>query len=310
MKTTIVCGLLGSGKTTFIRHYLSGAREKTVVLVNDFGAAGIDGEIFSAGGIEAVELPGGCVCCTLKFDLITTIKKIVRDFSPVHLVIEPSGVASPIGVIEAVESVGLDPATVIGVVDTAEFLELHDSGMYGSFFRDQIACSDIILVNKIDLADEDQVINTIRTIETINPKALLFPTKNAVLHDDAFLPLPVGERAGRRGEAATSKFLVNGNSHVPFETLSVKLSGGTRLDQFSRFFDILVSGKFGAVARAKALLATEDGPYRFDGVYGKVDRVRFEREIGDSRLVVIGTALDELMIRKSLEEWSCRLPHR
>ena len=72
MKTTIVCGLLGSGKTTFIRSFVKHRHERTVVLVNDFGAVGIDGEVFSAGGIESVELPSGCVCCTLKFGLITT----------------------------------------------------------------------------------------------------------------------------------------------------------------------------------------------------------------------------------------------
>src|SRR5512135_775493 len=82
MKTTIVTGLLGSGKTTFIRHFLREAKERTVVLVNDFGKAGIDGEIFSAGGIESVELPSGCVCCTLKFDLITTVRKIIGNLAP------------------------------------------------------------------------------------------------------------------------------------------------------------------------------------------------------------------------------------
>ena len=82
MKTTIVCGLLGSGKTTFIQNFLRDSREKAVVLVNDFGKAGIDGEIFSANGIESVELPSGCVCCTLKADLITTIEKIIATFVP------------------------------------------------------------------------------------------------------------------------------------------------------------------------------------------------------------------------------------
>src|SRR5512137_3196746 len=106
MKTTIVCGLLGSGKTTFIQNFLRDSQEKAVVLVNDFGQAGIDGEIFSAGGIESVELPSGCVCCTLKFDLITTIQRIVRQFSPERLLIEPSGVASLSGVLDALESAG------------------------------------------------------------------------------------------------------------------------------------------------------------------------------------------------------------
>ena len=179
MKTTVVCGLLGSGKTTFIRNFVTGSSEKTVVLVNDFGKTGIDGEIFSAGGIESVELPSGCVCCTLKFDLITTIHRIVKQFSPGHLLIEPSGVASPSGVLEALESVGIGPASVIGIVDATEFTELYDSGMYGSFFQDQIVNSDVILVNKTDLADESAIAAAERLIGSINPRAIQFRTVNA-----------------------------------------------------------------------------------------------------------------------------------
>src|SRR5512143_2198207 len=103
MKTTVVCGLVASGTTTSIKNILRDRKEKTVVLVNDFGAAGIDGEIFSAGGIESVELPSGCVCCTLRTDLITTITKIRNQFNPQQLFIEPSGIASSTAVIEAIE---------------------------------------------------------------------------------------------------------------------------------------------------------------------------------------------------------------
>ena len=102
MKVTLVCGLLGAGKTSFIRNCIDSAGEKTVVLVNDFGSLGIDGEIISSGGLESVELPSGCICCTLKMDLIDALKRIDRDMSPEHLVIEPSGLASPSGVLEAI----------------------------------------------------------------------------------------------------------------------------------------------------------------------------------------------------------------
>lgn len=179
MKTTVVCGLLGAGKTTFIRNFVTGRTEKTVVLVNDFGITGIDGEIFSADGIESVELPSGCVCCTLKFYLITTIQRIVKQFSPEHLLIEPSGVASPSGVLEAIESAGIGTASVIGIVDVTEFTELYGSGMYGSFFEDQIVNSDVILMNKIDLANEHLIAETERMISSINPRAILFRTRNA-----------------------------------------------------------------------------------------------------------------------------------
>ena len=296
MKTTVVCGLLGSGKTTFIRNFAANRQEKTVVLVNDFGKAGIDGEIFSAGGIESVELPSGCVCCTLKFDLITTIQRIMKQFSPEHLLIEPSGVASSSGVLEALESAGVGKATVIGVVDSTEFTELYGSGMYGSFFEDQIVNSDIILVNKTDLADEPAIVAVEQLINSINPRSVLLRTKNAVID----IPLPqrsplsFKERAGvRMGPAAKPV-------HLHFETLSFTLAERMELALMRKLFDDLAKGCYGTVARAKSIVSTEQGPYRFDLVFGKVDSVPHEKAVQDSRVVIIGTDLDRMAIESRL----------
>ena len=285
MKTTVVTGLLGSGKTTFIRNFVRHAAERTVVLVNDFGKAGIDGEIFSAGGIESVELPSGCVCCTLKADLITTIQRIVKQFSPEHLLIEPSGVASPSGVLEALEHAGAGRSTVIGVVDAVEFVELFESGMYGSFFEDQVRNSDVVLVNKTDLADEARIAGAERTISAINPRAILFRTVNA----EVSVPLP---------DALPRRTIVPGHCHFHFETLSFRIADRIELAFMQRLFDDLARGTFGHVARAKALVGTSEGAYRFDSTFGKVDMVRFEKAVEESRLVVIGEGLEEASIRK------------
>ncbi len=289
MHNTVVCGLLGSGKTSFIKHFVRGASGKIVVLVNDFGALGIDGEIISAEGIQSVELPSGCVCCTLKPDLITTIHKIIRDFAPDHLIIEPSGIASPSAVTEALEGAGLDPATVVGIIDVSEFTELYDSGMYGSFFEDQIARSDIILVNKTDVADEQTIGKTVGRIESINPRAILYRTVNAQLPD--LLPVPSDGKKNEtlnigKGKAGAVK------NHIHLETLSFRLNKEVPLARLSNLFNELAEGRYGDVARAKALIDTEEGPYRFDCVFGRVDRTRFDRQIGESRMVVIGTGLN------------------
>jgi G3E family GTPase len=287
MKTTVVCGLLGAGKTTFIRNFLRGKTERTVVLVNDFGAAGIDGEIFSAGGIESIELPSGCVCCTLKFDLITTITRIIKEFSPEHLVIEPSGVASPSGVLEALESAGVGPVSVVGVVDATEFTELYESGTYGGFFGDQIVNSDVILLNKTDLATEAKIIEARNRIGLINPRAVLFRTKNAVVRD----PLPDVPRT--RKVRAT-------NSHFHFDTVSFRFKPGVELESFKSLFVDLAQGAYGTVVRAKALVRTDQGPHRFDLVFGKIDCAIFETDVEDSRMVVIGEALDREAIRSAI----------
>ncbi|HTP04340.1 MAG TPA: GTP-binding protein [Nitrospirota bacterium] len=288
MKTTVVCGLLGSGKTTFIRNFVKGMTEKVVVLVNDFGTAGIDGEIFSAGGIESIELPSGCVCCTLKFDLITTIQKVVKEFSPEHLLIEPSGVASPSGVLEALASAGAALASVVGIIDATEFTELYDSGLYGRFFEDQITCADVILVNKTDLAREEMTVEAIRRIESINPQAVLFRTVNAEIRE----PMPEIPHMAREQRSH--------HAHFNFSTMTVRLGKALDFASFNKRLNELARGKYGTVVRAKALVQTEKGPYRFDIVFGKVDSAPFERDIEDSRIVIIGEGLKQEAFRSTI----------
>jgi len=258
------------------------------VLVNDFGAAGIDGEIFSAVGIESIELPSGCVCCTLKFDLIQTIQRIVKQFAPEQLLIEPSGVASPSGVLEALESAGAGSASVIGMVDVTEFTELYESGMYGSFFEDQIVNSDVILVNMTDLAEEPKIVAAERLISSINPLAVVLRSVKAAVD------IPVPEAHLRREIHASE-------CHLHFETLSFRLAERMKLALVQRFFDDLARGEYGTVARAKAIVATERGAYRFDLVFGRVDYVRHEKAVQDSRVVVIGKGLNRQSIQDGLD---------
>jgi len=270
---------------------------KTVVLVNDFGSTGIDGEIFSAADIESVELPSGCVCCTLRYDLINTIQRIVKQFAPDHLLIEPSGVASPSGVLEALETAGVSSASVIGIVDVAEFTELYESGMYGTFFKDQIEISDVILLNKTDLADEATIVAAEGLITSINPRAILFRTQNAELQQ----PLPDSDMSEVKGkiQGPDGKPRCKTQEHFSFQTMSLRIDCKPTLAAFTAFFDDLARGRFGSVVRAKSLVETLEGPYRFDSNYGKVDRVQFEKKVESSRLVVIGEGLEnEFLIQK------------
>jgi len=285
MKTTVVSGMLGSGKTTFIGNLLRESRERTVVLVNDFGSLGIDGEIFSAAGIEAVELPSGCVCCTLKFDMITTVARIRATFNPEHLVIEPSGVASPSGVLEALESAGIGQVSVVGVVDATEFLELHEAEMFGAFFRDQIVNADVILVNKVDLAGAELTRRTAAVVESMNPAAIVFRTVQALI--EGTLP----EAPDVRGDVAV------GHAHFRFDTLSFKIAAGTPIEQMAALMSALAAGRCGKIVRAKALVSSDRGPWRFDLAFGNRSSAPFAQPIEDSRMVVIGESLDGEAIR-------------
>ncbi len=263
--------------------------EKTVILVNDFAKAGIDGEIVSVSGIETIELPSGCICCTLKFDLISTIQKVLKEFSPEHLVVEPSGVAAVSGVLEVLDILKINPVTVVGVIDAAEFLELYESGMYGSFFEDQIRNSDIILVNKVDLAPEEAIERTVATVEKVNPGALVYRTVQARLDG----PLP---SESRRGPLVKTGDPVD----FQFDTVSVTLRNGVDLTALQDAFRDIARGAYGDVVRAKALVQTGEGPFKFDLVYGKVDQAPFDSAVSRSRLVVIGKNLKKDSLTKQI----------
>jgi len=288
MRTTVVCGMLGSGKTTFIKNYVKDSEEKVVVLVNDFGQAGIDGEIFSAGGIEAIELPSGCICCTLKFDLMTTLRKIRDTLTPDHLMIEPSGVASPSCVLESLDALGMKPFSVIGIVDATEFVEFHESGMYGAFFEDQIVNSDVVLVNKTDLVDIEMTEKTVRLIETMNSLAVIFKTVNASVQGE----LPDIRREQPRAGYQTP--------HFHFDTASYKWKGAVGSTQIRNIFEEMALEKYGNILRAKALVQTGEGTCRLDLSYGHIYSVPFEKAISENRIVIIGKELKKEILDADL----------
>jgi len=286
MKTTIVCGVLGAGKTTFLRNILSHREGKTVVLVNEFGSAGIDGEIISAGGIETVELPSGCVCCTLRFDLITTVQKIIDRFQPEHLFIEPSGVAAPSSVIEALETLNVGPISVIGIVDAVEFLEDYEKELYGWFFKNQITRSDIILVNKTDLANERKTRQTISVIGALNQNALIIPSVNAVIDPSLLQHKSKPQNKGHSPEHM-----------MRVETVTVRIDRPLSTEDMRQVLEKLADGGYGEVLRAKALVQTGNGPFRFDLASRRISFEPFDKKVEDSRLVIIGTGLLEDEIR-------------
>ena len=296
MKITIVCGLLGSGKTTFIQNIALDSSLRTVVLVNDFGKAGIDGEIFLGSGIDSVELPNGCICCTLKFDLITTIKKIIADYAPEHLIIEPSGIASPSGVIVALNELGLRQYSVIGIVDATEFVELHEAGIYGDFFQEQVSISDIVLINKTDLIDDDLIQKTSDLISSMNSRAIIYRTVMAAVNES--LPDLAHERL------VPAKSL----KKLHFDTVSLALQGEIGFESVENFFNALAGKGFGDVVRAKALIQTDKGPGRFDLAFGKISSVIIQRPVAESRIVIIGEYLDRAIITSAASElWQASL---
>jgi len=251
VKTCLVCGFLGAGKTTFIKNRLQESREKTAVLVNEFGRLGMDGdEIGESGRVRIIEIPGGCICCSQSAKLADAVRKIVHKFRPERLLIEPSGVAEASAVIKELTQ-GLSCReikleSVVTIVDAANFLEDIQPGAFGGFFMDQLVNADIILINKIDLVSSKTLEKIRSRIVIINESALIF----SMGFDSLDLPLPKAERK----ELTESIFLSR-----KFDSVSMKPPLCISDAQLKTFGRKLKKGEFGNIIRAKGIFKNGTG---------------------------------------------------
>jgi G3E family GTPase len=184
MKTPahLVTGFLGVGKTTAILDLLARrpANEKWAVLVNEFGQVGIDGATLSAsgeaaGGVAVREVPGGCICCTAQLPLKVALTRLLREVRPDRLIVEPTGVGHPAGVIDALRDVALAPylqlVNVITLVDPRQFCDARYAGM--ETYRDQLALADVLVANKCDLASPQELVRLQDAAAAMYPPKLL-----------------------------------------------------------------------------------------------------------------------------------------
>lgn len=174
----IISGFLGAGKTTLLKRILSWESDlsETVVIVNEFGDVGIDGSLLKKAGSDVVELTGGCICCTLKADLNLTLKKVWQQFKPRRIFIETTGIADPFMITDVFDDPELQDQMEVFKVITVLDVELWEAReCFGTVFSNQLRQADLILLNKIDVADENTIFQFLEEIHTLVPHSLVLP---------------------------------------------------------------------------------------------------------------------------------------
>ncbi|MDA8870737.1 cobalamin biosynthesis protein CobW [Rhizobiaceae bacterium] len=338
---TIITGFLGAGKTTLVRNLLATANGKRIALIiNEFGDLGVDGDVLAGCGDETctqddiVELTNGCICCTVADDFIPTITKLLAsDRRPDHIVIETSGLALPQPLVAAFnwpairERVTVDG--VVTVVDAAavaagrfahdhhavqaqreadESLD-HESPLE-ELFEDQIGCADVIVLNKVDLIDEADVVRVEGEVRDATARRVKVIRASAGRAPDAatLLGLGVGTEAdiaNRKSHHELHHSDGHDHDHDDFESFVVE--GGavfdpkalaTKLAGIMERHDILRCKGFVAVEGKAMRLVVQAVGKRVDTYF---DREWTADEARSSKLVVIGLhhfdeggALDEL----------------
>jgi len=175
----LISGFLGSGKTTLLKRILAWEADlsDTVVLVNEFGDVGIDGDLLKNSGPDVVELTSGCICCTLSADLKQSLMSVWEQYRPRRIFIEASGVADPTAILLVLMDSLVNETMVLEKIVTVLDADLWEGREnFGRLFYNQLKTAHLILLNKIDQLDEIQIPRYLKEIHEVIPDCQVVPT--------------------------------------------------------------------------------------------------------------------------------------
>ena len=309
---TVLTGYLGAGKTTLLNRILSEKHgKKYAVIVNEFGEIGIDNDLVVGADEEVFEMNNGCICCTVRGDLIRIMGGLMKRKDKFDgIIIETTGLADPAPVAqtffvddEVRQSSKLD--AIVTVVDAKHLLlrleDTHEA-------EEQIAFADVILLNKTDLVSADELKAVEAKIRSINAYAKLHHTTKCDIALD--LVMARGAFDLERILEIEPEFLGEDHHHHhndDIQSFSFKIAEPLDHERFTKWIGSVVAVQGVDILRSKGILAFKDEPRRFvfQGVHmlldGDLQREWKSDEPRDSRLVFIGRNLDKEALRAGFE---------
>jgi G3E family GTPase len=303
---TVLTGYLGAGKTTLLNRILTHEHGKKVaVIINEFGEVGIDNQLVIDADEEIFEMNNGCICCTVRGDLIRIIGNLMKRRNKFdHLVIETTGLADPAPVIQTFfmdedvrSQTSLD--AVVTVVDAKHIHQHWDADEA----IEQLAFADVILLNKTDLVTPTELEALEQRIRSMNAMAKIYRTQDAQVEMDRILG--VGAFDLGRALEIDPNFLGE-DAHEHDETVSsvaIAESGTLNFERLNAWIGELLRNQGPDIFRMKGILNIqgEDHRFVFQGVHmlfdGRADRPWKPNETRKNELVFIGRNLNEEQLR-------------
>ncbi len=303
---SVLTGFLGAGKTTLLNYILEEQTDyRFGVIINEIGEVGIDGKLVETQSEDVVELSNGCVCCTVRKDLVKGVQKLLKKDQLDYILIETTGVADPgpvaqtfLNIRELQQYARLD--SIITVVD-AEHLsaQLREAEVA----REQIALADFILINKVDLVSAEDVTALEQQILELNPHARIFHTERSRVNLKQLLDLKVFDLDRKLSASPGLLDELKQSNHSDITSFSFSFDRPFAIERLEAELQEL--SEKSKVYRSKGILWIEGTPRRavFHGVNNRFtiywDRL-WEREPRLSQLVFIGKNLDRAAIEKIL----------
>ena len=287
MKILLVSGFLGAGKTTFIKEMAKNINLEFVVLENEYADIGVDGDFLDEKNLNVWEMSEGCICCSMKGDFKSSIKKIYSEINPEYLIIEPTGVGMLSSIVENIREIDnndieiLNPLTLIDVTSFNEYLET-----FNNFFIDNLKNTGKVILTKLENYNPFDIENIKNEISKIN--------NNLEIITDDYRTFPkewFGEILNKNIDNKIIDKNFSLKTHINLRTFSKENINLKTMDELGLLLNRLVNGDFGKIYRAKGIV-------KIDGYWGKFNLVykNFEMEpITDAKgtkIVIIGNNLD------------------
>ena len=309
-KVDIISGFLGAGKTTFIKQMIDQvfAGQKLVLIENEFGEIGIDGGFLKDAGIEITEMNSGCICCTLVGDFSVALKKVLDEYHPDRVLIEPSGVGKLSDIVRAVEDVKTDAP--IGIEGRITVVDGKKAKMYmknfGEFYKDQVASASTIVISRTQEMSGDKIEECVALLREENKEAAIITTPWEQLGEES-IHRALEHRTGMEDLMEDSHDHHDhhdhcgcGHDHDHHHADEIFTSWGRETahqyteGELEQILKALSEGEaYGTVLRAKGIIPVEGGLWKqFDLVPGEYE-VREGQPDYTGRLCVIGTDLKE-----------------
>lgn len=328
----ITAGFLGAGKTTYMRARLAdlaaadqSVSGKTVVLVNDFAAVGIDGSLLNNQGADIVELPNGCICCSLRDDLATQLRETVARFAPDRVLIEPSGVADIASLIGVMRRPELSPfvkeLNITTVIDAAAFLA--DYATLPAHFAAQARLASTLVINKADLVSLTERNMVAETLRRLNPAVKIMTARYGILDAEPMTVLTLVEPTHDHAHHEHAHHNQDHQEHVHHDhddghshaehthnhasadlgltSWHAALDGNCDAEALQAVLHAITQQKFGDIKRVKGLTRSGAGWLHFDVAGGRASMTAFAAAAGETaRIVAIGRSIDESALQTAL----------
>lgn len=287
MKILLVSGFLGAGKTTFIKELAKDINLEFVVLENEYADIGVDKDFLDEKNLNVWEMSEGCICCSMKGDFKSSIKKIYSEINPEYLVVEPTGIGMLSSIIENIREINnndieiLSPLTLIDITSFNEYLET-----FNNFFIDNLKNTGKVMLTKLENSNHFEIENIKNEILRINNNLEIITTDYRNFPKEWF--------ANLLNKSIDNKVIDKNFSlkkHINLKTFSKENVNLKTMDELGLFLNKLVNGDFGKIYRAKGIV-------KIDGYWGKFNLVykNFEMEpitdAKETKIVIIGNNLD------------------